>query len=284
MKKLFAIILCILLGIPAYADIAYEPPTTTFYEEHRMDCSKVERQFYTNGEKGYITLRETPGGLIQRYITNAKCVEVFCTYSSNGTVWAMISHLDSAELSTPGWVEYGELYLIYDEQSFREEHADELGSYDGTLVLPEGAEGFYIYNYPGAGDPWLYDWFEEGDDLGLGSSYTDPQGRLWGRIGYYRGIRNQWVCISDPCTQIEPFGGDPKLELFQTTEDPEILPDEALTLDEPIASADPVVIPAEEPPAVVFNPLPWLAAGLVLLAVAAAVILLAVCYKKKKKE
>jgi hypothetical protein len=28
--------------------------------------------------------------------------------------------------------------------------------------------------------------------------YTDPQGRVWGFIGYLYGHRNIWVCLSDP--------------------------------------------------------------------------------------
>lgn len=286
MKKIIAVILCLLvIGIPVSADIAYEPPYTSFFEKHQDETVRVERNYYTNGAKGYIALREAPDNNIMRYITNAKQVHVYCSYFD----WAMITHLDGVELETPGWAELSELYLIYDEQSFQEEHAAELSTFKGALTLPEGAEEFYLYDYPGAADPNGYSFFDKAEDISLTKSYTDPEGRLWGRISYYRGIRGKWVCVDEPCAKLAPFGGDPDLALIEAADTPEAerstqnnevidIPDEEIA--EAVSSP---IIPAEEPPAIVFDPLPWLAVGLVVLAVLVSVILLAVCYQKNRK-
>ncbi|MBQ8893764.1 MAG: hypothetical protein IJ043_05070 [Clostridia bacterium] len=266
MKKLFILVLCLLLAVPAYADVAYEPPITDFYEKNRALCTNVERLYYTNGQEGYITLQKAPDGLKTRYITNGEKVEVFCTYED----WGMVTFLNGTELDTPGWVPMSELYLIYDGISFEEEYSHRFGSYSGTLTLPEGEEGFYVYEYPGAPDPYEYTFKEEDPDYGFQESFTDSEGRLWAFIRYYRGLRDKWVCIDDPCSIIQPFGGDPNLALI-----------EAETPSQ--REESPVIVPAEEPPAVVFNPMPVVAVALVAAAITAAIVLLAVCYRKKKE-
>lgn len=293
MKKLIAILLCLLVGFPAAADIAYEPPFSSFYEKVQDDTQRVERDYYTNGQKGYIALRKAPDGSITRYVTNAKKVHVFCFYKD----WAMITHLDGQELSTPCWVEQSALYLIYDEQSFREEYAHEIENGSATLILPEGCEFIYIYAYPGAAEPFDYSYLSEEDPIVCAGRYTDPEGRLWGRISYYRGIRRKWVCLDEPNQIIPPFGGDPNLALIEAAAIPEAdqpMQEETPDLESelPPDMPDPEVeqtpaispiIPAEKPPAFVLNPLPWLAVGLVALAIGAAVVLLILCYKRKEK-
>ncbi|MBQ6823547.1 MAG: hypothetical protein IJP27_02745 [Clostridia bacterium] len=275
MKQLLILFFCFLLAIPAHADVAYSPPANSFYEENRQHCTVVERNYYSNGEKGYISLHTEPNGTKTAYLTNGVRLHLYCTYGD----WAMITHENNTELDTPVWAKTDELYLIYDGESFMEEYRAEIQWTGGKMMLPEGAEEIYVYEYPGAADPWAYSYFEPEIVDVTSRTYTDTEGRRWGYISYYRGIRNRWVCLDDPISVIPPFGGDPNLALIEGSPTPDpITPDP----ETEIVEAETPIVPAKKPPRIVLNPLPVLAVVLVLAAVVAAVILIAVCYRKKK--
>lgn len=287
MKRICAFcftILFLLNGFAAHGDVAYEPPETNFYNSHKQECTKVERYYFTNGAEGYISLHQSPDGTIRQYITNAQRVKVFCTYED----WAMITHHESAEFPFPRWVPLSDLYLIYDEQSFCEEHAAALTGSEEKLTLTEENPGIYIYDYPGAKDPWVFSGKE--GELNFSLEYTDPEGRRWGKIVYYQGIRHDWICISEPYSAIEPFGGDPKLAQFealraqeQTTPLPEVETGK-VPLEDAITQENLGIYAPEEPPArPPLDPLLPAAIGLVAIAVIGAAVLIIVCYKKKQK-
>ncbi len=287
MKRICAFcftILFLLTGFAAYGDVAYEPPETNFYSYHKQECTKVERYYYTNGTEGYVSLHQAPNNKIMQYITNAQRVKVFCTYED----WGMVTHHNNTELSTPGWVRLSELYLIYDGQSFLEDHRGDFSISDQVLALTEENPGIYIYTYPGAKEPWVFKGNE--GELDFFMEYTDQEGRIWGQISYYKGIRNSWVCISDPYTIVKPFGGDPKLAQFEAREVQEEhipLPDddaEKESIEDTVTQDHLGIYSPEEPPArPPLDPLLPIAIGLVILAVAGAVVLIVVCYKKKQK-
>ena len=278
MKKLFVILFLLLLPIPAYADVAYEPPDTLFYEEHRKECTVTERHYYANGQEGYVTLYRAPQNEAVRYLSNGNKLFVYCTYKN----WGMVTHVNGTDLETPRWTPLDSLYLIYDGVSFEQEFGKEFRYEKIAFVLPEGAEQFYVYQYPGDKNARPYAYFDQTVSDAVQYTYTDGQGRVWGYIRYYCGVKNEWVCISEPCNAVPPFGGDPNLRYFEEmaladeTDPPEDTP-----LTPPDTEPGPVY-PPTTPPAVVRNPVPVLAAVLVFVAVAAAVALLAVCYKHKK--
>lgn len=272
MKKLLFLLFFLLATFPASADVAYEPPGNSFYEEHRSACARVERDYYSNGQEGYIALWSAPNGLKTKYLSNGIKLRIHCTYEN----WAMVTHQEGTELSTPVWTELPGLYLIYDCTSFLEEHKNEIQNVGGKMLLPEGAEEIYYYEYPGAANPRQYSYFDESIAEAFSRTYSDPEGRRWGYITYYRGLRNKWICLDDPLSVIPPFGGDSYLGLIDGADLPETFepaPESGQT-DSPI-------VPPKDPPRIPWNPMPLLAILLVSGAVVAAIVLIAVCYKKK---
>lgn len=272
MKKSAAfltVVFILLVNLSAYADVAYEPPQTDFYDLHKAECVRIEREYYSNGEKGYIALCKEPEGRPIAYIPNAEVLWVFCTYND----WAMVPRHQGNE---PGWVKMSELYLIYDERSFCEEHEDEFSkTYYELSAEADETKKVYIYSYPGAKSPRLYELTN--DTLGLGTAYTDPEGRIWGKVFYHYGIRNSWVCYSQPETVVPSFGGDPNLSLLPTKPIPyEEIPD---TPNVPEADETPFFEPVE-PPARPIDPLVFVAIGLVAVAVLTAGVLIIICYKR----
>lgn len=274
MKRILTILLTALFlfaGLTAFADMVYSPPETDFYQEHERECTAVERNYYTNGTAGYISIRERPHGAIMQYVPNGEKVRIFCSYKEHG----MITYLNGKQLETPGWVLLSELYLIYDERSFTEEHGGEFFKSVNHLTARQDAPlTFRIYDYPGAPDSWEYQL--ENDTLTLTYEYADPEGRRWAKITYYKGIKNSWVCLSNPDAIIQPFGGDPHLPLIEAVETPEPMPDEFKTPDSPF------IDPVDPPDRVPVHPLLYLAIGLVILAVSGAVVLIVICYKRKQ--
>ena len=321
MKRVLSLIMAILFllqGFSAFGDVVFAPESE-FYDQHRKECTRVERNYYTNGEKGYIALYKKPNGPVVKYLTNAQKLHIFCTYQG----WGMISYLNGVEQEIDRWVKMSELYLIYDEKSFQEEHQDEF--YKTALELKANemeTKKIYVYEYPGAKDPWDYT-LRDDETIMLGSHYIDPEGRSWGRVDYHYGIRGEWICFSNPDKVIEPFGGDPNIEKFQKysanipflesdepTNDNEIeepVPDVPDTeKDDTVVSApesgnidndevyetedtilesttNQVFLPEDPPHRVPMDPLVIMAIVLVTAAVITAVVLIIVCYKRKEQ-
>lgn len=269
MKRILSLILvflCLLTGFSAFGDVVFAPESD-FYDGHRDECIEIERNFYSNGKRGYISLHSAPESSVCGYLTNAVKLRIFCTYKD----WGMISRVDGNLQREGEWVRMSELYLIYDELSFREEFADRITAGE-PLTLPESISAFYVYTYPGSKDPHLFTM--GAPELQSTARFTDSEGRIWGRVTYYMGIRNQWICFSDPASIIPPFGGDPNLSLIES-KDP---PPEEPPLDE-IPEESPLITPEAVPKHLPIN---LIALCLVAGAVIAAVVLIAICYKKEK--
>ena len=56
----WALALLLALYAPARADVLWEP-NNSFYERHRDQCEYIGRQFYANGDQGFITLWDEIG-------------------------------------------------------------------------------------------------------------------------------------------------------------------------------------------------------------------------------
>ena len=46
----------------ARADVLWSPRNDRFFEQHYDQCEYIGRQFYANGDEGFITLWDAPGG------------------------------------------------------------------------------------------------------------------------------------------------------------------------------------------------------------------------------
>lgn len=196
-----ALVLTALLALcaPARADVLWEP-RNDFYMKHYDQCDYIGRQYYANGDEGFITLWDAPESTrVVHQFQNGFTLWVYYQYEDwvCAVVWG-----DEGEIS--GWAPMEDFVLKYDYLSFAEEYADEIQPYDGQFEGYAGAAAEIVfYEYPGAPDPKdVWEAEEVLDQLtGTGyidSTFTDEDGRTWGYVAYLFGTRNLWFCLDEP--------------------------------------------------------------------------------------
>lgn len=212
MKRLFASFLTLLtllaLTAPACADVMWEPDNNSFYDRHRDQCEYENRSYYANGEEGFVTLWDAPGGSVVRsQYENGEPLRVYFLYEDWGLV-ARWEENGGNEIS--GWVPMADLYLIYDHISFEEEYGDRFRDYDGEFADYDGGAGeeFWFWEYPNAGYPResvpvnqdMLDALRGTADTPsyISRVYTDENGNDWGYVAYMYGIRNFWILLDNP--------------------------------------------------------------------------------------
>lgn len=199
MKRGICILLALwLLAVPALADVIWEPEDD-FYSAHSDQCEYLGRSYYVNGPEGGAALWQKPGGGYVQVLENGTELYISFTYKDlGGTIWGVAEY---GERGDTGWMDMADLLLIYDNQSFIEEHEAEFTPYSGgfeDLCTSEGRR-VIVWTYPGSGK--MNCDFESLNQnyspLEPGDTWTDEEGRVWGRVTYYMGARG-WVCLSDP--------------------------------------------------------------------------------------
>lgn len=208
--SLFITILLLLNGFAAFGDVVFAPESE-FYDQHRKECTNVERDYYSNGKEGYIALYKKPDGAITSYLRNAQKLHIFCTYKD----WGMVSYIGGYSQEVENWVKMSDLYLIYDDKAFLEDHQNEF--YKSILELKSADledKVIHIYKYPGSREHWEYT-MQDDELIQLTYHYKDSEDRSWGRINYHYGIRGSWICFSKPNQLVAPFGIDPNLKTFE---------------------------------------------------------------------
>lgn len=258
-----ALILC--LAASALADVIYEP-SDDFYYSHMEDCGHVNRTFYANAPSGEAAYAAKPGGETTGAYPNGREVYVSATYEDgDGAQWGYAEIFDTGE---KGWARMDELLMKYDSQSFYDEFRAELKDYDGP-GLDVSRETAVLWTYPESGEiaGELGPENGFGDELTFSESWTDGQGRTWGHIGYYYGIRDRWVCLDDPGnTAIEPVSRQELPDWSAAPASPE--PDAPASPASPASPAPAPADPARPLTAV------WIAVGAVVIAAVVALQLL----------
>jgi len=268
MKRVFSFVFVLVLlaaaAVPALADVAYTPQDN-FYEKHWDACSYENRRWYTNGPEGYVLVYSSPTGAAEVVVPNGLPYTVSWTYD-NGK-WGCIEYdredpTISAWGGKSGWIKMEEMTAAYDVQAFDEDHAAEYRETEPVAleVPPDGT--IYGYKYPGSGivvDKLAGEWVD--GPLEFTTVFTDPAGRDWGYLGYYRGYRNFWICLDEP--------DNPRLEADENFK-------EAVT----IPAATSAVMEAALKGARI--PTAYLTAGAIGVVVIAAAVLFALIRKKKK--
>lgn len=207
MKKLLGIwggiiccLCCLLCALPVKADVIWEPEDS-FYQKHASECTYVNRLFTAKGPDGKVIVYQSPEmPIVVETWENGSREWISYTYQDgDGIVWGYCG----------GWMPMAYMEVVYDTISFEEEYADQIMGESGDLDSRYLGEEIYYWGYPGA---------ENGDILTVGDQYTpsysgvftDEEGRKWGKVGYYFGRRNVWVCIDWPEADYEelyPNGG-----------------------------------------------------------------------------
>ncbi|MEG0875530.1 MAG: hypothetical protein RSD32_01030 [Oscillospiraceae bacterium] len=189
----------------AMADVIWEPEDD-FYTAHRNECELMNRNFYANGETGFLEVFSKPEGESRGFADNGEVFHVQFTYADkNGGNWGSIEYATSGErlvgrtgdVSNAGWVKMSELLQKYDYISFDEEHGDEYKAYVGDYSELKNIKNIVTWTYPCSGE--TQGLIQENDEnLIIETVYTDASGQDWGFVGYYMGMKNCWICLSDP--------------------------------------------------------------------------------------
>ncbi len=190
---LAAFICCMLWVLPARADVLIEP-MDSFYEEHSEECSYMGRSFTTNGPDGKVIVYKSPKlpEVVDTW-ENGREVYIRFTYEDrDGVVWGIYEDY----VGITGWMPMDYMELIYDSISFQEDYSEEIEDEMGSLDEKYLDEEIRFWKYPGS---------EKYDSIKAESYapeyrcvYVDENGKSWGRIGYYFGMRDVWVCIDAP--------------------------------------------------------------------------------------
>ncbi|MBQ6426375.1 MAG: hypothetical protein IJJ92_06240 [Clostridia bacterium] len=192
MKRWIIILLALLILLPsvASADVIVEPENSFFWK-HQQECSHIEgRTYLANGPDGALSLYPAPGSAGSKTIPNGEALYCEWIYTDKeGNVWG---YSQRHEL----WAPLGYTRVQYDNVAFRAENKDKIVPNDGRSVPAETPKA--LYEYPGASNPFLVDM---GESIWPEELYVDAQGRTWGSVGYYYGIRNTWVCLDDPANE-----------------------------------------------------------------------------------
>ena len=118
----WALALLLALCAPARADVLWSPRNDRFFEQHYDQCEVIGRQFYANGDEGFITLWDAPGGTrVVHQFPNGYTLWVYYQYEDwvCAVVWG-----DEGEIS--GWAPLKDFALKYDYLCFAEEYGDRL--------------------------------------------------------------------------------------------------------------------------------------------------------------
>lgn len=190
-----ALIMMLALALPVAADVIVEPDNL-FYATHRKECEYIRaRHYLTNSDQGHVYLYQSPDNRLSvRSFPNGEKVTLTWLYTaSDGEVWGIIA-------DESGWFRISDLSLIYDSQEFLKDNADKCLPFDRSTHEPiVGSEETPVlsWTYPG-GKRAYYD-IQSGNVVEFVSTvYTDENGTLWGHIVYMYGMRDFWVCLSEP--------------------------------------------------------------------------------------
>ena len=198
------VMLVSLLSGYALADVIYQPDDD-FYNSHASDCEYLNRDYYANGESGYMELFTEPDGSSLGFADNGGIFHAQFTYKSGDAIWGVVEYSTSGDKIVPrnesgfytGWIKLSDAVLKYDYISFDEDHSAEYTTYDGDYSEFADLQNILLWSFPNSGTTvGGIDKIDE--NFVINSVYTDADGIRWGFIGYYYASKNTWVCISNP--------------------------------------------------------------------------------------
>jgi len=218
---LLAIIMVLSIAFPifsAFADVIYDP-INTFLERNKGKCVGMRRNFYCNGEDGFVSIRSEPGSDREVAIfDNGEILHIFYTYNHNGDIWGVTEFRSSATQEwVSGWAPMDQFLLVYDGISFEADFGHEFYQYTGDYELLFEVDQIVVWIWPGSGEIAFVNENRDSDLernwLIAAYAYKDNEGREWGLIPYYYAARDYWVCLSDPSNRdIPAFNAAPEPE------------------------------------------------------------------------
>ena len=213
-KRLISVLLPVILTLAfplaARADVIVGPENNGFWNRNYNNCVYLNRNFYANGDKGYVSLRSSPGARSAgQRIKNGEILNISFVYNLNGSVWGITQLREQAENpwdGPSGWMPMDDLLVAYDYVSFEEDHRDEIYFRSEVFDLLPARCDVVFWAWPGSGEivhileaKWRTNRETERNFLSDDKpAYTDPEGREWVFINYLFGRVNAWVLLDDP--------------------------------------------------------------------------------------
>ena len=209
MKKwLICLLVLCLLATVASADVLLELDDD-FWETHQEECEYLYRAYTVNGKDGYAALWESPVSSRQREtVPNGEQVSGNWLYTADGETWLAVQ---SGEINNQGyevirgWIRLSDCVAVPDYLSFEAAYGEEFVPFDPAYSDAfDGVPEAILWSYPGSGvveaDGVDTRWWTEGTSAAdaFDTCWFDSEGRFWGYTAYCYGIRNTWVCLSDP--------------------------------------------------------------------------------------
>lgn len=209
---LVAAIVLLLSAKTVHGDVIWTPDDA-FYEENYKDCDYLGRHFYANGKDGYVAVRERPArGKVLDFVGNGSVLYVSMVYDAGMSgKWGVVQYQKDddgvpvedysyGEGALVGWIDLDQLVVVYDNQSFTEEHAAEIKEVKPgeslEISVPENGSLCY-WEYPGAaGAAGEFSVMEDPPEFN--STYEDQNGDLWAHSNYYYGYKDFWINLNRP--------------------------------------------------------------------------------------
>ena len=188
--------MCLLALTPAVsADVLFEPQDS-FYWEHRGECQYHNRSYYADGiDNVAVVYRSPESPAVAERVKNGLELWISYTYEDeNDVVWG---YCENYEESWSGWIPMDYLLLKYDSICFREEFAHRIVEKTGVIPVQETGR-VHFWGYPGSDTLWAYMELTAHYLPEYQAVFTDDAGREWGYVNYYAGMRDVWVCLSNP--------------------------------------------------------------------------------------
>lgn len=178
----------------AFADVLWEPYDNSAYD---FEKATTVARIYVVPEDSTANLYQSPtaGGVILTMEAGTR-VYVGFTQEFNGVIWGV--GYPVGDWQNEGWFRMGRLQQEYDNQMFCEDHKDSFTDYEGQLDGYVVQDVIPTWTYPGSNlmDGQIAE-IQDSYPLSCQYVYTDPEGGLWGYVGYFMG-RCGWIYLTDP--------------------------------------------------------------------------------------
>ena len=213
-----ALVFLLALAPAVTADVIWVPEDP-FLEDHMSQSSHHERNYYTAGPNGSVTVYKSPeSAAVVKQLPNGELLNISWIYTDpDGISWGFCEFF--GDEGWDGWMPMDYLLLRYDSQSFREEFADRIEDGFGQIA-PSGEDRVHFWGYPGSDTLRAAMLIDESYQPQYLSTFVDDAGRNWGHINYYAGIRDVWVCLDAPTADYDTlYAQHPPQQVTHPTRD-----------------------------------------------------------------
>ena len=202
LKKSFLILVLVLIFATAAAADVLPWPDNSYFQNNEEEMEPMSGGYMVNCSGNNQKFYSAPGKMIAEFtVPRGEIVYPSYRCTKQGKEWCIVEQW--SEAYSCGWCPMDVLLPLYNSSYFTEEHAEEIDE-GFTQKFDEGTV-LYFYSYPGSGVTSDYATVLTPEPLEFIRSYTDSEGRKWGCVGYWYGIRDCWLCIDDPTNDSLPF-------------------------------------------------------------------------------